>query len=142
MADDDAQGVFGPLVDQARNGGVSLRVDPATFVALDRALVQRKKEIRQIQMIIQDIHDQETWKIGEGSQYLTSAKTMVQSFREKAASGANNADATLEEHFRVADELQTLLRTIRERYEQTDADFAAKFRAAESAHRPEGGGGR
>jgi hypothetical protein len=142
MTDVDVQKIFGPLIEQAKTGEISLNVDPHAFLLLDKALEKRKLDILNIQQYVRDVHNQEIWKIGETSEVLTSAKAMVKAFREKAADGPNNAFDTLDAHLQIADELQTLFRTIRERYEQTDADFAAKFQAAKLAQRPDSGGGR
>jgi len=133
---------FVSLIEQAKIGALSLTADPAAFIVLDKACQSHMDEIRGIQRIVRKISEQELWGLGEQSAVLTSAQTMVQRFREKAMSGPNNAYDTLEGHYQVAGELQTLFRTIRERFEQTDAAFAARFKELKLAQRPEHGGGR
>ncbi|MBF6331416.1 hypothetical protein [Nocardia transvalensis] len=132
MAEDGRAG-FGPLIDQARTGGVTLKVDPQAFLALDRAMQQRKTEIEAMQQLVRKVSEHESWGLGEQSGVLTSAHTLVQRFRGKGMGGPNSAFDTLQDHWRVADELQTLFRTIRRRLEQTDADFAARLRAVQAS---------
>jgi len=139
MAQDTGAPVFGPLIEQAKTGSVSLNVEPQAFLALDKALQQRKTEIQTIQQLVQKVHNQDSWGVGEQSAILTSAHTIVQRLRDKGSGGANNAYDTLQDHWKTADELQTLFRTIRDRLQQTDSEFAAKLRAAQSAL-PEAGG--
>ncbi|WP_433662684.1 hypothetical protein ACQPW1_11370 [Nocardia sp. CA-128927] len=142
MTDDGASPVFGPLIEQAKTGALSLKADPAAFIALEKACTERKAQIRDIQRLIRSIHEQEVWGVGERSDLLTSAQTLVRRFREKAMTGPNNAYDTLEDHYRVATELQDLFQSIRERYEETDVEFAARFKELKFAQRPEHGGGR
>ncbi|MCM6775428.1 hypothetical protein NDR87_15875 [Nocardia sp. CDC159] len=125
----EQSGGFGPLIEQARAGAVSLKVDPQAFLALDQAMRKRKSDIEAIQQLTRSVSQHEPWGLGEQSTVLTSARAMVQAFREKAAGGPGSAERTLQSHWQVADELQTLFRTIRERLEQTDSDFAARLRA-------------
>lgn len=142
MTDDGTHPVFGPLIEQAKTGALSLKADPAAFIALEKACTERKAQIRDIQRLLRSIHQQEVWGLGERSDLLTSAQIMVRRFRDKAMTGPNNAYDTLEDHFRVATELQALFQSIRERYEQADAEFAARFKELTLAQRPEHGGGR
>lgn len=129
MVDDSGHQVFGPLIEQARTGAVALRADPQAFVALDQAMEQRKTEIRAIQQLVQRVNQHESWGVGEQSDILTSARTLVGRLRGKGAGGETSAYAVLEGHWRVADEVQSLFRTIRERLQQTDSEFAARFQA-------------
>ncbi|WP_405161512.1 hypothetical protein OG203_35045 [Nocardia sp. NBC_01499] len=140
--EDEGHPVFGPLIEQAKAGSLSLKADPAAFIALEKACQDHLDEIGDIQRVIRKIYEQQEWGIGERSDLLTSAQTMVRRFREKAMTGPNNAYDTLEDHYRVATELQALFQSIRERYEQTDAEFAARFKELKFAQRPEHGGGR
>ncbi|MFI9505541.1 hypothetical protein [Nocardia sp. NPDC052566] len=142
MADESAAQVFGPMIEKAKTGGVSLKVDPAVFLTLDKAMDRRMSELRQIQAIVNTIGESQSWGLGESAPPLTSAQTIVQRFRQKASNGANNAFDTLEGHYKAAEQLQTLFRTIRERFEQTDQAFAARFHELKLAQRPEHGGGR
>ncbi len=132
MTNDSGGQRFGPLIEQAKTGSVSLNVEPQTFLALDKALQQRKTEIQTIQRLVQQVRDHETWGVGEQSAVLTSARTMVQRLRDKGSGGANNAYDTLQDHWQTADEMQTLFRTICDRLQQTDSEFAARLRAAQS----------
>lgn len=129
MVDDSGHEVFGPLIEQARTGAVALHVDPQAFVALDQAMEQRKTEIRAIQQLVQQVNQHESWGVGEQSAVLTSAQTLVGRLRGKGAGGETSAYDALEGHWQVADEVQSLFRTIRERLQQTDSEFAAKFQA-------------
>ncbi|WP_024804855.1 hypothetical protein [Nocardia sp. BMG51109] len=138
MVDDSGHEVFGPLIEQARTGGVSLQADPQAFVALDQAMERRKTEIRAIQQVVQQVNQHESWGLGEQSAVLTSAQAIVQRFRGKGAGTDASAFDALEGHWQVADEVQNLFRTIRERLEQTDSEFAARFQAIASG--PAAGG--
>lgn len=133
MTDDSGGRVFGPLIEQAKSGSVSLDVEPQAFLALDRALQQRKTEIQAIQKLVQQVQTHEAWGLGEKTEILTSARTIAQRFRDKGGGGANNAYDTLQDHWKTADEMQTLFRTICDRLQQTDSEFAAKLRAAQAA---------
>jgi hypothetical protein len=132
MGTDSGRAVFGPLIEQAKTGAVALKADPQAFLELDKALDKRKNDIQAVQQIVRQVHDHPTWGLGEQATVLTSAHTIVQRFRDKGADGANNAYDTLQDHWQAADELQTLFRTIREQLQQTDADFAARFRTAQT----------
>ncbi len=132
MTNDSGGQLFGPLIEQAKTGSVSLNVEPETFLTLDKALAQRKTEIQTIQKLVQQVHNHENWGMGEQSSVLTSAHTLVQRLRDKGSGGANNAYDTLQDHWKTADELQTLFRTICDRLQQTDNEFAAKLRVAQS----------
>ena len=129
MIDDTGGAVFGPLIEQAETGAVALQADPEAFVSLDRAMAQRKTDIRAVQQLVQQIAGHESWGLGERSEILTSARTLVQRFRDQGAGPEGSAYDALESHWQVADEVQTLFRTIRQRLQQTDSEFAARFRA-------------
>ncbi|PKV76793.1 hypothetical protein [Nocardia fluminea] len=130
------------LVAEAESGNLSLKADPAAFVALEKAMTVRMQQLLLIQQKIRAVADQEIWGLGESSAVLTSAQTLVRRFREKADNGPNNAVATLETHIVAARELGTLFRTIRQRYEEADADFAAKFKESAAAQGLNVGGNR
>ncbi|MFE3545400.1 hypothetical protein ACFXK0_20760 [Nocardia sp. NPDC059177] len=130
------------LVTQAENGNLSLDADPAAFVALEKAMSTRIVQLGVIQQKIRKVAEQEIWGLGESSAVLTSAQTLVRRFREKADGGPNNAVAVLESHLTAADELRTLFRTIRQRLEEADADFAAKFKELAVAQGLDVGGDR
>ncbi|MBB5917017.1 hypothetical protein BJY24_005929 [Nocardia transvalensis] len=136
MGDDSGRQVFGPLIEQAKTGAVSLKVNPQAFVALDQAMEKRKTEIRAIQQLVQQVNQHESWGLGEKSAVLTSAHTLVQRFRDKGSGGGSSAHEALEGHWQVADEVQSLFRTIRERLQQTDSEFAAQYRAISTAPGP------
>ena len=116
------------LIAQAQSGALSLNADPAAFVALEKTMTERMQRISIIQQDIRMVAEQETWGLGEASAVLTSAQTLVRRFREKADSGPNNAVTALESHLVAAEEMLSLFRTIRQRYEETDAAFAARFK--------------
>ncbi|RDI67069.1 hypothetical protein [Nocardia pseudobrasiliensis] len=124
----EQNGGFGPLIEQARAGAVSLQVDPQTFLALDQAMRKRKADIEAIVRLTGTVSGHESWGLGEQAAILTSAQTMVRRFREKAAGDQASAEAILRQHWQVADDLQTLFRTIGERLRETDSEFAARLR--------------
>ena len=130
------------LITQAQAGNLSLTATPDAFVSLEKVLIDRIDRIVTIQLDIRAVAEQEVWGLGEASAVLTSAQTLVRRFREKADAGPNNAVAALQSHRDAADDLLVLIRTIRQRYEETDAAFAAKFKELATAQGLDTGGNR
>ncbi|UGT53968.1 hypothetical protein [Nocardia asteroides] len=130
------------LVTQAENGNLSLKADPAAFVALEKAMTERIQRLMLVQQKIRVVAHQEAWGLGESSEVLTSAQTLVRRFREKAEHGPNNAVTALQSHIDAADEMRTLFRAIRQRIEESDAAFAAKFKELATAQGVDVGGNR
>lgn len=130
------------LITHAENGALSLEADPAAFVALEKAMTERIRQLTLVQVQIRTVADQEAWGLGEASPELTSAQTLVRRFREKASGGPNNAVDVLQSHVVAADEMRTLFRTIRARLEEADEQFAVKFTQLAAAEGIDVGGSR
>lgn len=116
------------LIAGAQAGDLSLTATPETFIRLELVLRQRKDDIRQIQANLLNVARETHWGIGESSPVLTSAQTMVNTFRQKAEGGPNNAIDVLDQHSVAAEQWIVLFRTIRQRLEAADAEFAAAIR--------------
>lgn len=140
MIEDTSRVAFGPLIERAQTGSLSLNADPAAFFALEQACADSLAQIERIQQLLRGIYEHESWGLGERSEVLTSAQILVRRFREKAMNGPNNAFDTLAGHYRAVSDLQTLFRTIRASYEETDAEFAARFRQLQLDQQTEGNG--
>ncbi|MGQ4617318.1 hypothetical protein [Nocardia sp. R7R-8] len=126
------------LINEARDGRLAVRMDPEQFVYVDRDCEFFKGRIRDIQRIMTDISRMEDWGLGEhyhgnSGKELVSGKTMVKRYREKARGSQNGAYEVMESHLQVVEDIQNLFRTIRDRYAQQDADWAARYRDLESS---------
>ncbi|MFR9753401.1 hypothetical protein ACL02S_20535 [Nocardia sp. 004] len=108
-------------------GPGAVRVDAEEFVAIERDCESFKTLIQELQGIATDIANREVWGLGENTAELTSAQTLVRRFREKALGSDNSVHAVLEQHYRIVDDLQQLHRLIAQRYQATDAEFAARY---------------
>lgn len=116
------------LITEVREGRLGLRIEPEEFVYIDRDCERFKMLIRRMQREAEAISQIENaqWGIGADKSMLTSAQTLVTRFREKGKGSDNSVFAVLEQHYHIVDDIQTLHREIRQRYEQADADFAAR----------------
>ncbi|MFR9751091.1 hypothetical protein ACL02S_08645 [Nocardia sp. 004] len=108
-------------------GPDTVRVDVEEFVAIERDCESFKNLIRELQRVADEIADREVWGLGENTEELTSAQTLVRRFREKARGSDNSVHAVLEQHYRIVDDLQQLHRLIAQRYQETDAEFASRY---------------
>ncbi|NKY27754.1 hypothetical protein NG2371_01843 [Nocardia gamkensis] len=130
------------LVNDAREGRLLVRMDPEQFVYVDRDCEFFKTKIRDIQQMMTDIAQQQTWGLGEqyrskSGNELVSGKTMVKRYREKARGSQNSVYAVMESHYRVVEDIQDLFRVIRERYSQQDAEWGARYRELEATLPPQ-----
>ncbi|WP_431957681.1 hypothetical protein [Nocardia lijiangensis] len=118
------------LITEAREGRLQLRIAPEDFVYIDRDCERFKMLITDLQREAQAISevDKGQWGIGADARILTSAQTLVDRFRTKGKGSENSVHAVLEQHYRIVDDIQTLHREIRQRYEAADAVFAAKVK--------------
>ncbi|WP_067840262.1 hypothetical protein [Nocardia lijiangensis] len=119
------------LITEAREGRLTLRIEPEEFVYIDRDCERFKLLIQSMQDEAQAISEIEKkqWGIGADNTILTSAQTLVDRFRTKGKGSDNSIHAVLESHYKIVDDIQTLHREIRQRYEQADADFARRVSA-------------
>ncbi|WP_280305524.1 hypothetical protein [Nocardia neocaledoniensis] len=121
------------LLDEAQAGqlsvsfGGSIRVDAEEFVYIERECQTFKDLIIELQRTARDISLREVWGIGEAVAELTSAQTLVRRFREKGQGSENSVHAVLEQHYQIVDDLQVLHRTIAQKYQETDSEFAARY---------------
>lgn len=128
------------LIDQAKAGNLSIRMDLDKFVYIDRDCTYFKTHIRNIQTVIRTISQQQHWGLGEdhvakGDLDLISAKTMVARWKSKAmgAKDGNSVHAILDSHWQTIDDFQTLFRTIREQMTAHDQEQAAKYKQLEAS---------
>lgn len=119
------------LISAARDGNLSLRIEPEEFVYIDRDCERFKVMIRTMQREAEAISLIEgvQWGLGADNPRLSSAQTLVQRFREKGKGSDNSVHAILEIHYRVIDDIQALHREIMQRYMQSDDDFASRVNA-------------
>ncbi|AHH21068.1 hypothetical protein NONO_c62980 [Nocardia nova SH22a] len=125
------------LIDDARAGRLSVRMDLEKFVYLDRDCNFFKLGIRNIQQLMTQVSQQEHWGLGEGhvpddGRDLVSSKTMVKRWREKSRGSENSVYAVLDSHFQTVDDFQTLFRAIREQITAQDQDLAAQYKQLEA----------
>ena len=142
MANDDKTPAspLANLINEAREGRLSVRMDLEKFVYIDRDCEYFKGVIRQIQTIMTGISRQDKWDLGEhftpqGERDLVSGKTMVKRWREKSQStqNQNSVYAVMESHYKVIEDFQTLFRTVRERMTSVDTDQAARYQDLEGS---------
>ncbi|WP_280381548.1 hypothetical protein [Nocardia wallacei] len=141
MADEDTQPAspIASLVKDAESGNLTVSfsdkvvVNADEFVYIERDCQAFKDEIQQLQRIAQTISRREHWGLGETTDGLKSAATVVGWFRGKAQivdpakDSANNVWDILQQHYDIVDEIQTLHRTIAQNYMSTDQEFAARY---------------
>jgi len=126
------------LIEEAKAGNLSVRMDLDKFVHLDRDCNYFKTQIRKIQTVLDEISQQKHWGYGEsyvakGVLDLVSSKTMVARWRSKAEGGSNSFYAALDSHWQTVDDFQTLFRTVREQMTAHDEAQAAKYKQLESS---------
>lgn len=143
MADDSKPTQSGPLaslITQAQNGNLSVNFSPDVvvnadeFVYIERDCKAFKEEIRALQRIAQAISQLPNWGLGESTDGLTSAKTLISRFRSKAKSAGLSTDSDdnifdiLDTHYKIIDDLETLHHTIAQQFCQQDEKFAAEYK--------------
>ncbi|MGQ4599536.1 hypothetical protein [Nocardia sp. R6R-6] len=126
------------LINEAKEGRLRVRMDPEQFVYVDRDCEFFKDQIRNIQRTMTEISQQPYWGMGEDyrgkdGKELVSGKTMVKRYREKARGSQNGVYEVMESHYQVVEDIQNLFRTIRDRYAQQDAEWAARYRDLEAS---------
>ncbi|WP_431968846.1 hypothetical protein [Nocardia sp. bgisy134] len=119
---------FGAFIEDAKAGALQVRLEPQVFLDLDRACQDLITALAAAQHDARVLGDLGHWGLGEDDPRLRSAIELVKLFREKAFGGPNNAYDTLAEYIAVATEIQALFGAIREAFERTDAEFAARIR--------------
>ncbi|WP_280220506.1 hypothetical protein [Nocardia neocaledoniensis] len=121
------------LLTEAQDGQLSMsfgggvRLDAEEFVYIERECQTFLDLIRELQRTATDISNREVWGLGEAVAELTSAQTLVRRFREKGQGSDNSVFAVLDEHYKIVDDLQVLHRTIAQKYQETDSEFAARY---------------
>ncbi|MFI6365466.1 hypothetical protein ACIBG0_22220 [Nocardia sp. NPDC050630] len=120
---------FGGYIEDAKTGALQVRMEPQAFLDIDAACQSLIDELTVAQDDARSLSEKESWGLGENNPRLTSAVELVELFQEKAFGGPNNAYDTIGDYITVATEVQNLFKTIRETYEQTDAEFARQLRA-------------
>ncbi|MGQ4617316.1 hypothetical protein [Nocardia sp. R7R-8] len=131
-------GPLAHLLNEAHEGRLVVRMDPEQFVYVERDCEFFKEQIQKIQRIMADVAAISDWGLGEnyrgeGGKELISGKTMVKRYREKAKGSTNGVYEVMDSHYQVVEDIQNLFRTIRDRYAQQDAEWAARYRDLESS---------
>ncbi|WP_084531829.1 hypothetical protein [Nocardia miyunensis] len=141
MADDSAASQSGPLaalIADAKSGALTtkfssdVRVNADEFVYIERDCQAFKNEIQTLRRIAENISRRQHWGLGETTDGLNSANTVVGWFRGKAKAVGNkdtdnNVYDILDKHYKIVDDLQTLHHTIAQQYVQQDQEFAAEY---------------
>ncbi|MFC4125766.1 hypothetical protein [Nocardia rhizosphaerae] len=121
------------LLTEAQEGRLSVsfgggvRLDAEEFVYIERECQTFIDLIRELQRTATAISEREVWGLGEAVPELTSAQTLVRRFREKGSGSDNSVHAVLEQHYQIVEDLQVLHRTIAQKLQATDAEFATRY---------------
>ena len=113
--------------------GNEVRVNADEFVYIERDCQAFKDEITALQIVAQNISRREHWGLGETTDGMSSANTLVARFRGKAkivnqaTDSANNVFDILQQHYQIVDDIQNLHRTIAQKYVEQDQEFAARY---------------
>lgn len=141
-ADTTTSSSAGPLasvIKDAQDGKLTVsfsdevRVNADEFVYIERDCQAFKDEIQALQRIAQKISSREHWGLGETTDGMTSANTLVARFRGKAkivnqaTDSDNNVYDILEQHYKIVDDIQNLHHTIAQKYVEQDQEFAARY---------------
>jgi hypothetical protein len=129
MSDDNTPRPMANMLSAAREGQLAVDMNAEDFVYIDRDCNFFKDAIRDIQTTVADIARAERWGLGEKSEGMVSASTVVERFRTKAngAPDGNSVYQILEDHYRIVEDIQETYRIVRDRMMQADSDFAAEF---------------
>ncbi|WP_063065849.1 hypothetical protein [Nocardia violaceofusca] len=137
--DQQANGPLSTSITDASDGkltvkfGDAIKVNADEFVYIERDCQAFKDEISQLQRIAQNISDRQHWGLGESTDGLESSRVLVSWFRGKAKvvdssrDTNNNVFDILQQHYDIVDQIQTLHRTIAQKYMETDEEFAAEY---------------
>ncbi|WP_278264183.1 hypothetical protein [Nocardia sp. AG03] len=140
MAGESPNRPFENLIAEAREGRMSVRMEPGEFVNIDRDCERFKLLIDSMRENAKAIAETEpkNWGIGAENPLLTSAATMVSWFRDKAkgANPGNDVYSILNEHYKIVEDIQTVHRLIMDRYIESDAEFASKVRSLQESLGP------
>ncbi|MFC6013459.1 hypothetical protein [Nocardia lasii] len=116
------------MIEQARAGALTVRMEPEEFARLDRECTEFQTVIGQIQQTMTDISAINTWGFGDNAESgLTSARVMAFRFRDKARGGTDSFYDVLEEHYIIVEEIRVLHQLIRDRFMAADEEWAARF---------------
>lgn len=142
MSSDTTTQSAGPLasaITDAQDGKLTVsfsqevRVNADEFVYIERDCEAFKEEIRDLQRIAIAISDRKNWGLGETTDGMTSANTLVARFRGKAkivnqaTDSDNNVYDILQQHYQIVDDIQNLHHTIAQKYVEQDQKFAARY---------------
>ncbi|MFD3596641.1 hypothetical protein ACFWU5_28315 [Nocardia sp. NPDC058640] len=121
---------FSGLIEQARAGALTLRMEPEEFARLDRECTEFQTVIGQIQQTMTDISNINTWGFGDNAESgLTSARVMANRFRNKARGSDDSFYDVLEEHYIIVEDIRILHQLIRDRFMAADEEWASRFNA-------------
>ncbi len=110
-----------------------VEVNAEEFVYIERDCNAMKAEISQLQRIAQNISHREVWGLGESTDGMFSANTVVNRFRAKAKGFGSSMDSDnnvydiLQKHHDIIDDIQTLHHIIAQQYIQQDEKFGAEY---------------
>ncbi|MFI5537784.1 hypothetical protein ACIA5H_15470 [Nocardia sp. NPDC051900] len=113
----------------AREGQLSVAMKAEDFIYIDRDCNYFKDAIRRIQVVMNEVSRHEQWGLGETTEGMVSANTLVSRFKKKAnlADDRNSVSEILDDHYRIVEDIQETYKIVRDRMMQSDSDFAADF---------------
>lgn len=132
MADGNGgQRPFQSYINEAKEGRLTVKMDPEEFVYMDRDCEAMKLLIRSLQASTKEIRDSENWWGTRDKTDLVSASVMEIRLREKAkdSDNGNDINTIMEEHYKYIEDIQEVHKVIREKMMAADKDFAARFNA-------------
>ncbi|MFD5178530.1 hypothetical protein ACFWM1_22180 [Nocardia sp. NPDC058379] len=127
------------IIQEAKTGGLSVsfsndvRVNADEFVYMERDCEAFLDIIEDLQAQAMGIANRERWGLGEKTQGLTSATTLVDRFRSKAGKSGSAADSDnnlhdiLQQHHDIVVDIRDLHREIANRFKAADQEFAARY---------------
>lgn len=120
----------GILSKDAASGNLTLAVDAAEFVRLDKVCADFEATIREIRVKTQAVADQSRWGLGDdtrgmgpGGNGLSTAMGLVDRLRHNGREACDSLDT----HLKATEDIRAMLWTIRDRYAETDSHFKAEL---------------
>lgn len=113
------------LTEYAKNGELTLRLDPEQFDELIKACDVFIDGLRELRV---DATDLATHPLGFAEDKLTSGAALARKFQQKAAPGPGSAADMLQSHIDRVQEMKALFLAARRGVENTDTGSANRFK--------------
>ncbi|MBF6226762.1 hypothetical protein IU470_16830 [Nocardia abscessus] len=117
------------MLGAAQEGQFSVAMKAEDFIYIERDCNYFKDAIRRIQVIMNEVGRHDQWGLGEKTDGMVSANTLVDRFKKKAnmADDRNSVSEILDDHYRIVEDIQATYKIVRDRMMQSDSEFAADF---------------